>query len=87
MSFVDQDDVMSTLEDVLSDAFAKMGVDMPTPLRRIDYWDAMDTYGSDKPDTRFGMELHDVTGIFAESKFKLFASAAAAEGQYVKRCV
>ena len=84
MSFVDQDDVMSTLEDVLSDAFAKMGVDMPTPLRRIDYWDAMDTYGSDKPDTRFGMELHDVTGIFAESKFKLFASAAATEGQYVK---
>ena len=84
MSFVDQDDVMSTLEDVLSDAFAKMGVDMPTPLCRIDYWDAMDTYGSDKPDTRFGMELHDVTGIFAESKFKLFASAAATEGQYVK---
>ena len=84
MSFVDQDDVMSTLEDVLSDAFAKMGVDMPTPLRRIDYWDAMDTYGSDKPDTRFGMELHDVTAIFAKSKFKLFASAAAAEGQYVK---
>ena len=84
MSFVDQDDVMSTLEDVLSDAFAKMGVDIPTPLRRIDYWDAMDTYGSDKPDTRFGMELHDVTGIFAESKFKLFASAAATEGQYVK---
>ncbi len=84
MSFVDQDDVMSTLEGVLSDAFAKMGVDMPTPLRRIDYWDAMDTYGSDKPDTRFGMELHDVTGIFAESKFKLFASAAATEGQYVK---
>ena len=84
MSFVDQDDVMSTLEDVLSDAFAKMGVDMPIPLRRIDYWDAMDTYGSDKPDTRFGMELHDVTGIFTESKFKLFASAAATEGQYVK---
>ena len=84
MSFVDQDDVMSTLEDVLSDAFAKMGVDMPTPLRRIDYWDAMDTYGSDKPDTRFGMELHDVTGIFPESKFKLFASAAATEGQCVK---
>ena len=84
MSFVDQDDVMSTLEDVLSDAFAKMGVDMPTPLRRIDYWDAMDTYGSDKPDTRFGMELHDVTGIFTESKFKLFANAAATEGQCVK---
>ncbi len=84
MSFVEQDDVMGTLEDVLSDAFAKMGVDMPTPLRRIDYWDAMDTYGSDKPDTRYGMELHDVTGLFTESKFKLFASAAATDGQYVK---
>ena len=84
MSFVDQDDVMGELEDVLADAFAKMGVEMPTPLRRLDYWDAMDTYGSDKPDTRLGMELHDVTSIFAESKFKLFASAAATEGQYVK---
>ena len=84
MSFVDQDDVMGALEDVLADAFAKMGVEMPTPLRRLDYWDAMDTYGSDKPDTRLGMELHDVTSIFAESKFKLFASAAATEGQYVK---
>ena len=44
----------------------------------------MDTYGSDKPDTRFGMELHDVTSIFSASKFKLFASAAATDGQYVK---
>ena len=84
MSFVEQDDVMGALEDVLADAFAKMGVEMPTPLRRLDYWDAMDTYGSDKPDTRFGMELHDVTQIFSASKFKLFASAAATEGQYVK---
>ena len=84
MSFVEQDDVMGALEDVLADAFAKMGVEMPTPLRRLDYWDAMDTYGSDKPDTRIGMELHDVTSIFSASKFKLFASAAATEGQYVK---
>ena len=84
MSFVEQDDVMGALEDVLADAFSKMGVEMPTPLRRLDYWDAMDTYGSDKPDTRFGMELHDVTQIFSASKFKLFASAAATDGQYVK---
>jgi aspartyl-tRNA synthetase len=84
MSFVTADDVMSALEEVFADAFAKMGVKMELPLRRISYWDAMDTYGIDKPDTRIGMELHDVTGIFAESGFKLFASAAAAEGQYVK---
>ena len=57
---------------------------MPTPLRRLSYWDAMDTYGIDKPDTRIGMELHDVTGIFASSGFKLFATAAATEGQHVK---
>jgi aspartyl-tRNA synthetase len=84
MSFVDQDDVMGALEEVLSDAFAKVGVEMSLPLRRLSYWDAMDTYGTDKPDTRIGMELHDVTGIFAASGFKLFASAAAADGQYVK---
>ena len=84
MSFVTKDDVMGALEDVLSDAFAKVGVDMPTPLRRLSYWDAMDTYGIDKPDTRIGMELHDVTGIFASSGFKLFATAAATDGQHVK---
>ena len=66
MSFVEQDDVMGALEDVLADAFSKMGVEMPRPLRRLDYWDAMDTYGSDKPDTRIGMELHDVTSIFSQ---------------------
>ena len=84
MSFVDQDDVMSEIEDVLAAAFAEVGVEMPRPLRRMPYWEAMDTYGTDKPDTRYGMELHDVTSIFAGSKFKLFAGAAATEGQYVK---
>ena len=84
MAFVTENDVMSALEDVLKDAFAHVGVDVPTPLRRMPYWEAMDTYGTDKPDTRYGMELHDVTSIFASSKFKLFASAAATEGQFVK---
>ena len=84
MSFVDQDDVMSALEEVLADAFGRMGVDLPTPLRRIQYWDAMDTYGSDKPDTRYGMHLVDLTDVFADSKFKVFASAANTEGHVVK---
>lgn len=84
MSFVEQDDVMAQLEDVLADAFAKVGVEMPTPLRRISYWDAMDTYGSDKPDTRFGMELVDLTDVFAGSAFKVFASAANTQGHVVK---
>ena len=84
MSFVDQNDVMSALEEVLSDAFGHMGVEMPTPLRRMDYWEAMDTYGSDKPDTRYGMHLVDLTDIFANSKFKVFATAANEEGSVVK---
>lgn len=84
MSFVDQNDVMSALEEVLADAFGRMGVEMPTPLRRMDYWDAMDTYGSDKPDTRYGMHLVDLTDIFANSKFKVFATAANEEGSVVK---
>ncbi|MFR3451283.1 MAG: aspartate--tRNA ligase [Collinsella sp.] len=84
MSFVEQDDVMAQLEDVLSDAFARVGVEMPTPLRRLSYWDAMDTYGSDKPDTRYGMELVDLTDVFANSAFKVFASAATTEGHVVK---
>ncbi|WP_085829707.1 aspartate--tRNA ligase [Collinsella vaginalis] len=84
MSFVNQDDVMAELEDVLSDAFAAMGVEMPTPLRRLSYWDAMETYGIDKPDTRYGMHLVDVTDIFKGSSFKVFASAANTEGSVVK---
>ena len=84
MSFVDQNDVMSALEEVLADAFGRMGVEIPTPLRRMNYWDAMDTYGSDKPDTRYGMHLVDLTDIFANSKFKVFATAANEEGSVVK---
>lgn len=84
MSFVDQNDVMSALEEVLADAFGRMGVEMPTPLHRVDYWEAMDTYGSDKPDTRYGMHLVDLTDVFANSKFKVFATAANEEGSVVK---
>lgn len=84
MSFVSQDDVMGALEDVLHDAFAKVGVSMPTPLRRLTYAEAMDTYGTDKPDTRLGMELCDVTGVFANSSFKVFNSAANTQSQVIK---
>ncbi len=84
MSFVEQDDVMGALEEVLADAFASVGVEMPRPLRRLTYAQAMDTYGTDKPDTRFGMELHDVTDVFANSSFKIFASAAKTPDNVIK---
>ncbi|MEE8715693.1 MAG: aspartate--tRNA ligase [Coriobacteriales bacterium] len=84
MSFVTMDDVLETMEEVFSEAFGKMGVDFPAPLRRMPYWEAMDTYGSDKPDTRYGMHLHDVTDVFKASKFKVFANSANTEGEVVK---
>ncbi|NLQ13444.1 aspartate--tRNA ligase [Olsenella sp. KGMB02461] len=84
MAFVDQDNVMSMVEHVLKRAFAAVGVEMPSPLRRMPYWEAMDTYGSDKPDTRYGMTLVDVSDIFTASQFKVFASAATTPGQVVK---
>ncbi len=75
MSFVTEDDILHTLEQILHEAFAQVGVDMPIPLPRMQYWDAMDTYGSDKPDTRFGMEIHNLTSGFTSSEFSLFANA------------
>ncbi len=84
MAFVDQDNVMSMVEHVLKRAFAAVGVEMPSPLRRMPYWEAMDAYGSDKPDTRYGMTLVDVSDIFTASQFKVFASAATTPGQVVK---
>ena len=84
MSFIDMDGAICLLEDVLKDAFAHVGVELPTPLRRMPYWEAMDIYGCDKPDTRYGMHLVDLTDIFANSQFKVFATAANTEGQVVK---
>ena len=84
MSFIDMDGAICLLEDVLKDAFAHVGVELPTPLRCMPYWEAMDTYGCDKPDTRYGMHLVDLTDIFANSQFKVFATAANTEGQVVK---
>ncbi|MEY8437566.1 aspartate--tRNA ligase [Atopobiaceae bacterium 24-176] len=84
MSFVTQDQVMGMVEHVLKEAFSAVGVNFETPLRRIGYWEAMDTYGSDKPDTRYGMHLVDVSDIFKASRFKVFASAANTEGERVK---
>lgn len=83
MSFVTQDDVMGALEEMLAEAFAKVGVTMPRPLRRLSYLEAMKRYGTDKPDTRFAMELQDVTSLFENSQFKVFNSVAHAQNQVI----
>ena len=84
MSFVTMDDVLECMEEIFTEAFGKVGVEFPAPIRRMPYWEAMDTYGSDKPDTRYGMHLVDMTDVFAGSKFKVFATAANTEGMVVK---
>lgn len=83
MSFLDQDQILGIMERLLAKIFKEtVNYDVPLPLRRMKYWDAMDTYGSDKPDTRYGLTLKDVKAIMAKSSFAGF------EGQeYIKAIV
>ncbi|HOB20403.1 MAG TPA: aspartate--tRNA ligase [Candidatus Atribacteria bacterium] len=81
MSFVDVDDVISLNERLLAYIFKKAkGVDIKLPLPRIKYKEAMERYGSDKPDTRFGLELVDVSDIAKDCGFKVFADAVSGGG-------
>ncbi len=76
MSFVDVEDVLEIGEGFLSTVFKKvLDVELPTPLPRLTYTEAMERYGSDKPDTRFGMELIDLTDAVRGCGFGVFASA------------
>ena len=72
MSFVDQDDVIAVAEDVLRKIWALIGHDLPTPIARMTYRDAMERYGTDKPDLRFGCELVDLTDYFKDTTFRVF---------------
>ena len=81
MSFVTADDVMAMNEGLVKRVFREvLGVDVETPFRRMPYSEAMARYGSDKPDTRFGLELQDVTDVLRESGFAVFKSAVEAGG-------
>ena len=72
MSFVDADDVMAVSEEVLKALWALIGYDLPTPIPRITYGEAMRRFGSDKPDLRFGVELVDCTEFFSDTTFRVF---------------
>ncbi len=80
MSFVTEDDVMTMMEDVIAHVFGKVEVDHSFPLQRMQYAEAMERFGCDRPDTRFGMELHDLSNIVRDSGFKVFAGAIEAGG-------
>ena len=73
MSFVSQDDVIALVEGMMKTVLRETkGIDLETPLPRMSYTEAMDRYGTDCPDARFGLELEDVSRVFADSEFKVF---------------
>lgn len=74
MSFVDQDDVIAVAEDVLAAAWKTIDYDLPLPLPRMTYAEAMEKYGTDKPDLRFGLEIVDLTEYFRNTPFRVFQS-------------
>ena len=81
LSFVDVDDVIDVNERLLARLFKEIiGVDVPLPIQRMTWQEAMDRFGSDKPDTRFGMELNDVTDVVRDCEFAVFKNAIAEGG-------
>ncbi len=80
LSFVDEDDVISVNEGLLKAVFAEVGVDVQLPIQRMTYQEAMERYGSDKPDNRFGMELVNVSDVVKDCGFGVFSGAIANGG-------
>lgn len=76
MSFVEEDDVMDVAERMIAKIFKDtIGVDIPLPLKRMKYDEAMERFGSDKPDTRFGLELKNISDLLKDSAFNVFSGA------------
>ena len=81
MSFMSQDEILDLNEQLVCSIFkAVKGIDLPRPFPRLTYADAMNRYGSDKPDTRFGLELVEVSDLVKDSGFKVFSGAVASGG-------
>ncbi len=81
LSFVDVEDVLAVNEGLISNLFKSvLGVDIPTPIQRLTWQEAMDRFGSDKPDLRFGMELKNISDIVSDSGFSVFVTAVANGG-------
>lgn len=87
MSFVEQEDVLNTFEGMMRSVFKNaIGVDIPNPLRRMKWCDAMDNYGSDKPDIRFGMTIHEISSLVKGKGFSVFDSTEYVGAIAVKAC-
>jgi len=76
MSFVEQEDVLNMFEGMMRTMFKNaLNVDIPNPMPRMSWYDAMDFYGSDKPDVRFGMKIHEITDAVKGNGFSVFDSS------------
>jgi aspartyl-tRNA synthetase len=73
-SFVEQEDIIALAEEILTALWKLIGYDITTPIPHITYHEAMEKYGSDKPDLRFGLELHNLTEFFQDTPFRVFQS-------------
>jgi len=81
LSFVNRGQIMDIMEGMIAEVFKQtLGYEVSLPLPRLSYAEALDRFGVDNPDLRFGMELQDITSLVAESQFKVFASVAASGG-------
>lgn len=80
MSFVEENDVLSLMEDVMAEVLLAGGLTYRFPLERMSYAEAMERFGTDRPDTRFGMELVDLTSVLKDTGFKVFSRVAQAGG-------
>ena len=85
MSFVEETDVMDLMEGVFKEVLSAAGVEHEFPLQRMPWKEAMDRFGCDRPDVRFGMELVDLTDLIKDCNFKVFTGAAANGG--VVKCI
>ncbi|WP_298417169.1 aspartate--tRNA ligase [Brevibacterium sp.] len=73
-SFVEQEDIIALAEEILTALWKLIGHEITTPIPHITYHEAMERYGTDKPDLRFGLELHNLTEFFADTPFRVFQS-------------
>lgn len=80
MSFVEEEDIISLVDGLLTDVFRVAGVDVAGPIERLTYDEAMLRYGTDRPDRRIGMEIVELTDVFAGSGFQVFSSAPVIRG-------
>jgi aspartyl-tRNA synthetase len=88
MSFVTQDDVFNVVERMMTHAFDKAAsIEISSPFPRFTYEEVMNRYGSDKPDTRFGLEIFDVSDVFADTEFQAFSGSTRSGGTVRGLCV